>query len=140
MEEYIVYIKINNVGIVTEINSSAFLSDTSDWIELDRGDGDKFHHAQSAYLGKGLTDNDGLFNYKFVNKTLSLRSDSEKEPEREKLNAIKEITALKKKLAVTDYISAKLAEGAATREEYAEKLAERAEWRTRINELEIFIQ
>ena len=47
-----------------------------------------------------------------------------------------EIAELKAKLAATDYISAKIAEGAATREEYAEKLAERAAWRARINELE----
>lgn len=47
-----------------------------------------------------------------------------------------EIADLKHKLTATDYIAAKIAEGAATREEYAEKLAERAAWRTRINELE----
>ena len=50
--------------------------------------------------------------------------------------AAQEITELKDKLAATDYIAAKIAEGAATREEYAEKLAERAAWRSRINELE----
>ena len=47
-----------------------------------------------------------------------------------------EIADLKHKLAATDYIAAKIAEGAANREEYAEKLAERAAWRARINELE----
>ena len=47
-----------------------------------------------------------------------------------------EIAELKYKLTATDYIAAKIAEGAATREEYAEKLAERAAWRARINELE----
>ena len=47
-----------------------------------------------------------------------------------------EIAGLKHKLAATDYIAAKIAEGAATREEYSEKLTERAAWRARINELE----
>ena len=47
-----------------------------------------------------------------------------------------EIADLKHKLVATDYIAAKIAEGVATREEYAEKLAERAAWRARINELE----
>ena len=47
-----------------------------------------------------------------------------------------EIAELKHKLTATDYIAAKIAEGAATREEYADKLSERAAWRTRINELE----
>ena len=47
-----------------------------------------------------------------------------------------EIADLKHKLTATDYIAAKIAEGAATREEYADRLAERAAWRARINELE----
>lgn len=46
------------------------------------------------------------------------------------------ITALKKKLAETDYISAKIAEGSATTKEYADKIAERQAWRAEINELE----
>ncbi len=37
------------------------------------------------------------------------------------------------KLISTDYIAAKIAEGVATREEYAEKLADRQQWRTDIN-------
>ena len=43
---------------------------------------------------------------------------------------------MKAKLAATDYMAAKIAEGAATREEYTEALAEREDWRHRINELE----
>lgn len=39
-------------------------------------------------------------------------------------------------LADTDYIAAKLAEGAATREEYANRLAQRQAWRDEINRLE----
>ncbi len=39
----------------------------------------------------------------------------------------------KTRLAKTDYIAAKIAEGAATREEYQEKLAERQQWREDIN-------
>ena len=45
------------------------------------------------------------------------------------------ILDLKKKLADTDYIACKIAEGAATLEEYAEIRAQREEWRTQINEL-----
>lgn len=47
-----------------------------------------------------------------------------------------EIARLKSNLAKTDYIALKLAEGAAAPEEYAEELAHRAYWRSRINELE----
>ena len=37
------------------------------------------------------------------------------------------------KLSSTDYIAAKLAEGKATQEEYADKIAERQQWRDDIN-------
>lgn len=47
-----------------------------------------------------------------------------------------EIRACKQLLQNTDYIALKIAEGAATTEEYAETLAKRVEWRARINEIE----
>ena len=139
MDEYIVYAKLDGNGVVVEINSSAFLVDISGWTEIDRGEGDQCHHAQSGYLEKGLADEDGMYNYKLEGGALVLRSESEKAPERAKLLAAEEIAALKENLADTDYISAKIADGAATREEYADKLAERAAWRSRINELEAMI-
>lgn len=135
MEEYIVFTRTDSDGIITDINSSAFISGEG-WTEIDRGEGDKYHHAQGHYLECGLTDADGLYNYKLVGGVPVLRSDDEKAPERAKIAAQAEISQLKRKLADTDYISAKIAEGAATREEYADKLAERASWRVRINELE----
>jgi hypothetical protein len=46
------------------------------------------------------------------------------------------IDELKQKLADTDYIACKIAEGAATREEYADVIAQRQAWRDEINELE----
>ena len=39
----------------------------------------------------------------------------------------------KARLSQTDYIAAKLAEGAATKEEYSEQLAMRQQWRDDIN-------
>lgn len=133
--EYIVYAKINTVGIITAINSSEFISGDG-WTEIDRGEGDRFHHAQGNYLERGLTGADGIYNYKLVDGVPVLRSDEEKAPERARIAAQAEISRLKRNLADTDYISAKIAEGAATKEEYADKLAERAGWRARINELE----
>lgn len=38
------------------------------------------------------------------------------------------------KLSSTDYIAAKIAEGKATKTEYADKIAERQQWRDDINE------
>lgn len=46
-----------------------------------------------------------------------------------------EIAELKKKLADSDYAVIKIAEGAATKEEYAELIKQRQQWRARINEL-----
>lgn len=45
------------------------------------------------------------------------------------------IAELKRFLADTDYVAAKIAEGAATREDYADVIAQRQAWRDEINEL-----
>ena len=134
--KYTVYAKINENGIITAINSSAFLSDVTDWTEIDEGEGDKYHHAQNNYLSAGLTDENGIFNYKLTDGKPVLRTAEEKTPELERIAEVQEISELKLKLVATDYIAAKIAEGAATREAYAEELPERAAWRARINELE----
>ena len=47
-----------------------------------------------------------------------------------------QINILKEKLAATDYVVIKIAEGAATAEEYAAVIADREAWRKEINELE----
>lgn len=135
-DSYKVYAKVDENGIIIAINSDAFLTDTTNWTEIDEGEGDKYHHAQNNYLPAGLTDENGIFNYKLVDGKPMLRTAEEKTPELEHIAAAQEIAELKAKLAATDYIAAKIAEGAATREEYAEELAERAAWRARINELE----
>jgi hypothetical protein len=46
------------------------------------------------------------------------------------------LRVLKWQLADTDYIAVNIAEGAATAQEYAEKLAERRAWRAEIRQLE----
>lgn len=133
---YKVYVKTNTDGIITAINSSAFLSNTTGWTEIDEGTDDRYHHAQGHYLEKGITDNNSQYNYKLIDDKVVERTDEDKAPELAIIEAKIEIAQLKKKLADTDYISNKIAEGAATKEQYAEKLAERQTWRDRINELE----
>lgn len=133
---YKVYAITDENGIITAINSSAFLTDTADWTEIDEGEGDKYLHAQNNYLPDRLMDENGIFNYKLTDGKPELRTAEEKAPELERITAAQEIAELKAKLTATDYIAAKIAEGAATREEYTEELAERAAWRARINELE----
>lgn len=46
------------------------------------------------------------------------------------------IDELKRNLTDTDYVACKIAEGAATREEYADMIAQRQAWRDEINRLE----
>lgn len=64
---YKVYIKVNEDGYITEVNSSAFIIDATGWIEIDNGYGDKYHHAQGNYFPMPLYDDMGRFSYKYVN-------------------------------------------------------------------------
>lgn len=57
------------------------------------------------------------------------------EPTAEEI-AKQRIAELKKLLVDTDYIAVKIAEGAATKEDYADVIAQRQGWRDEINELE----
>jgi hypothetical protein len=135
MGEYKVYVRTNGNGVIIAVNSSAFLSDTEGWTVIDEGTGDKYHHAQGNYLPNRLTDDNGLYNYKLVDGRVVERTDEDKAPELAKINAANEIAELKAKLTATDYIAAKIAEGAAAKEDYAAEIAQRAAWRERINEL-----
>lgn len=133
---YTVYVKLNDKNEIVNITSSAFLTDTESWIEIDSGIGDKFHHAQNNYFSKSLVNENGLYNFKLVDGQPVEQTSEDKAPELARIDGRREIAELKTKLAETDYIAAKIAEGAATTEEYADKIKQRAEWRARINELE----
>lgn len=65
--EYKVYVSLQD-GYITSINSEIFLSqeEIDTMTEIDKGQGDKYAHAQSQYLEKGLVDEQGRYNYKFV--------------------------------------------------------------------------
>ncbi len=74
---YIVYIKTDENNRVTDINSSAFISNTLEWIEIDVGEGDRYHHAQGNYLPKPLTTSEGYYRYKYDNGNVIERSEDE---------------------------------------------------------------
>lgn len=65
--EYKVYVSLQD-GYITSINSEIFLSqeEVSAMTEIDKGQGDKYAHAQSQYLEKGLVDEHGRYNYRFL--------------------------------------------------------------------------
>lgn len=63
---YIVYVQTNSNGFITAVNSSAFLTDTTGWVDIDSGYGDCFHHAQNNYFAKRITTDGNAFRYKLV--------------------------------------------------------------------------
>ena len=65
-EPYIVYVKTNSNGYITAVNSSAFLTDTTDWVKIDSGYGDKYHHAQGNYFPEPIMTMGGAYRYKLV--------------------------------------------------------------------------
>ena len=66
MDDYIVFVNSNASGYITEVNSSAFLPDTTGWVAIDRGNGDKYHHAQNNYFSQPITTDGGAYRYKLV--------------------------------------------------------------------------
>lgn len=86
--EYKVYVSLQD-GYITSINSEIFLSqeEIQTMIEIDQGQGDKYAHAQGLYLEKGLVDEHGRYNYKFVEGKVIEVAEAEKptikEPEQQ---------------------------------------------------------
>lgn len=77
MQPYIVYVRADEAGRITAINSSAFLPDTTDWVRIDGGYGDKYHHAQGNYLDKPLYDKRCICRYKLVDGAVQERTQEE---------------------------------------------------------------
>ena len=76
MEEIIeqpikVYIKVNENKEIIKVGSSIFIEDTTDWIEIDEGFGDRYAHAQSQYFDKPLINDEGNYNYSYVNNEIN---------------------------------------------------------------------
>ena len=65
-DKYTVYVKSNESGYITTVNSSEFLLDTNGWVEIDRGIGDKYHHAQGNYFPLPMITDGGVYRYKLV--------------------------------------------------------------------------
>lgn len=65
-DNYVVYVKTDDNGHIVAVNSSAFLSDTTGWTEIDQGSGDKYHHAQGNYFSEPILTLGGAWCYKLV--------------------------------------------------------------------------
>lgn len=77
MKPYTVYVKLDDVNRIIDINSSAFLADTNGWTEIDSGFGDKYHHAQGNYFPMPIIDERGIYRYKLVDGKAVERSQEE---------------------------------------------------------------
>lgn len=66
MQPYIVYVKTDDQSRIIAVNSSAFLTDVTGWVEIDSGFGDKYHHAQGNYFAKPIYDDNGVCRYTLV--------------------------------------------------------------------------
>ena len=74
---YLVYIKTLENGYISAVNSSAFLIDIDGWINIDKGFGDKYFHAQGHYFDKPIRTDIGAYRYKYVDGTVGEISDEE---------------------------------------------------------------
>lgn len=72
-----VYVHADAHGRVIAINSDAFLPDATDWVQIDEGEGDRYHHAQGNYLPDGLTTTEGIYRYKLEGGALAERAPEE---------------------------------------------------------------
>ena len=86
MEEfkYKVYIKTDKNNCVTSVESDLTLKNTTGYVQIDEGIGDKYSHAQGNYFDvnngeKPLRDSRGRCNYKYVDNEVVELTDEEKE-------------------------------------------------------------
>lgn len=76
---YKVLVRIDAAKRIIAINSTAFLQDTTGWVQIDEGSGDKFHHAQGNYLPTPLMDDQCRYLYKLADGAVVERTTEELE-------------------------------------------------------------
>ncbi len=144
---YKVYVQTDTNGnIIAPPNSSAFLSDTTGWVQIDEGVGDKYHHAQGNYFGKPIMTTKGVYRYKLVDGKVVLNSnlDAEVSAALTKTAKLAQIETLKAQLSESDYKVIKCSEcnlaGLTAPYDIAKLNAERQAIRDQINKLEATIK
>lgn len=65
-QPYAVLVRTDEQNRIIAINSSAFVTDAEGWVQIDEGEGDRYHHAQGNYLPLSLTDDRGVYRYKLA--------------------------------------------------------------------------
>lgn len=64
--KYCVFIKCDENLRIIEVNSDAFISGSSGWIQIDEGTGDRYHHAQNNYFPFPIYEDRGIPRYSYV--------------------------------------------------------------------------
>ena len=72
-----VYIKTDDNGNITAVNSGIFLSDLTGWTYIDEGAGDKYAHAQGHYFDKPLMTEEGVYRYKYAQNAAVQKTEEE---------------------------------------------------------------
>lgn len=73
-----VYILINERNCVARIEGGYTTpADLAEWIYIDEGDGDKYNLCQTHYLPDNLTDDRGIYQYKFIDGEIVKRTQAE---------------------------------------------------------------
>lgn len=63
---YKVYVLPDAKNRITAVNSDEFLPDLTGWVQIDEGDGDRYHHAQGNYFPLPIMDERGIYRYMLV--------------------------------------------------------------------------
>lgn len=76
---YKVYVKVDGANRIVQVNSDAFIAtdDLPNWILIDQGHGDKYHHAQGNYFTTPLYNDQGILTKKLVNNEVVDRTEEE---------------------------------------------------------------
>lgn len=61
-----VYVFVDDQSRIVGASSDAFLSNTTGWVYIDGGTGDRYHHAQGNYFPAPLYDERGIPRYVYV--------------------------------------------------------------------------
>lgn len=77
MNTHKVYALVDERGCVRAMNSDAFLDDLTGWVEVDEGDGVRYHHAQGNYLDGPVSDESGAYRYKLEGGRVVPRTEEE---------------------------------------------------------------
>lgn len=78
-----VFILTDDNNRITRIEGEYTLpQDLTDWIQIDEGYGDKYNLAQTHYLEKPITTEDGIYQYKYENEEVTERTEEEIEADR----------------------------------------------------------